>query len=158
MTHPTITIIQGSGSGSVAPASSELQRDGGTDPGGRRRVVGVFSPQDRTAVLDAAMRGTEFAVVIDPTLADQDGFLDELGRVAELVEPGPVRLDPQATALLGHLADGASTAEAARRLHVSTRSAYRLLAEARDALGVSTTAEAVLAIRSGRGPGGAPRR
>jgi len=62
----------------------------------------------------------------------------------------PQGLSEEMTALLRALANGATVAEAARRLHVSLRGAHRRLAAARAALGVSTTQQAVMAVVSGQ--------
>jgi DNA-binding CsgD family transcriptional regulator len=59
--------------------------------------------------------------------------------------PAVAGLTPQQRELLDLLAGGASIAEAARRLYLSLRTANRRIAAARDALGVATTREAVLA-------------
>jgi DNA-binding NarL/FixJ family response regulator len=56
-------------------------------------------------------------------------------------------LDEEQRQLLQLLSDGLSLAEAAASLHVSRRTAERRLAEARAALGATTTAEAVLRAR-----------
>jgi DNA-binding NarL/FixJ family response regulator len=53
-------------------------------------------------------------------------------------------LDEEQRRLLALLAHGLSVPEAARRLHLSRRTAERRLAEARAALGATTNAEAVL--------------
>ena len=53
-------------------------------------------------------------------------------------------LDEEQRRLLGLLARGLSVPAAARRLHLSPRTAERRLAEARAALGATTNAEAVL--------------
>jgi DNA-binding NarL/FixJ family response regulator len=53
-------------------------------------------------------------------------------------------LDEEQRRLLALLACGFSVPEAARRLHLSRRTAERRLAEARAALGATTNAEAVL--------------
>jgi DNA-directed RNA polymerase specialized sigma24 family protein len=80
-------------------------------------------------------------------------LVDDLGRIApvEVLDLGPdplAALDDDQRALLAALAEGASIAEAAGRLHLSTRTAERRLATARRSLGVRTTAEAV-ALASG---------
>jgi DNA-binding NarL/FixJ family response regulator len=63
------------------------------------------------------------------------------------MSPRPDRpLDEEQRQLLQLLADGLSLAEAAAFLHLSRRTAERRLTEARGALGVTTTAEAVLRV------------
>jgi DNA-binding CsgD family transcriptional regulator len=61
-------------------------------------------------------------------------------------------LDGVAAALLDALAAGRLVADAARDAHVSLRTAHRRLREAREALGATTTAEAVARWSSGRHP------
>ena len=56
-------------------------------------------------------------------------------------------LDDEQRRLLRLLCHGLSVAEAARRLHLSRRTAERRLASARAALGAATNAEAVLRAR-----------
>jgi DNA-binding CsgD family transcriptional regulator len=56
-------------------------------------------------------------------------------------------LDDEQRRLLELLGRGLSVVEAARRLHLSRRTAERRLAEARSILGAATNAEAVLRVR-----------
>jgi DNA-binding NarL/FixJ family response regulator len=56
-------------------------------------------------------------------------------------------LDEDQRRLLGLLSRGLSVREAAKRLHLSRRTAERRLAESRAALGAATNAEAVLRAR-----------
>jgi DNA-binding CsgD family transcriptional regulator len=56
-------------------------------------------------------------------------------------------LDDEQQRLLRLLGGGLSVIEAARRLHLSRRTAERRLAEARSALGAATNAEAVLRVQ-----------
>ena len=60
-------------------------------------------------------------------------------------------LTPEQRQILDLLADGASIAQAARQLYLSLRTANRRVAAARDALGVASTREAVLAYARLRG-------
>jgi len=80
-----------------------------------QRVAG-WSPRDRRHGEHAALRGG--------------------GRAAGAV-------DPEARALIGHIAAGATLGEAAHRLHLSRRTADRRLAQARRALGVDRTVVAI---------------
>lgn len=73
---------------------------------------------------------------------------DDLGRIGTvevvLLGPDPLEaLDDDQRSLLAALASGASIADAAAALFLSTRTAERRLASARRLLGVRTTAEAV---------------
>jgi DNA-binding CsgD family transcriptional regulator len=110
---------------------------------------------DAQAALLGAVRGAGLAV----RLADRDApwaapFLADLARLAGPEEPaaresGP--LTPEQRQILDLLADGASIAQAARQLFLSLRTANRRVAAARDALGVTSTREAVLAYARQRG-------
>jgi len=121
----------------------------------------VASSQDRRAALIAAVRGAGLLVLLPEAPIDgDDEFVADLERLA--VSAGacgvdwrhdgetPQGLSEEMTALLRALANGATVAEAARRLHVSLRGAHRRLAAARAALGVSTTQQAVMAVVSGQ--------
>lgn len=103
----------------------------------------------------AAARGAGIVAVVDTA--------SELGRalLADLVRIGPVRCDadaepasapgpgapltPEQRALLERLANGETIAGAAAAEFLSLRTANRRIAQARAALGVRTTREAVLA-------------
>jgi DNA-binding NarL/FixJ family response regulator len=111
----------------------------------------------------AAARGAGVVVIADPDT--------ELGRtlVADLGRLGPVTRDPDAEvaapnhggtillpeqrALLERLANGETIAAAAAAEFLSLRTANRRIAQAREALGVRTTREAVLAYLRQRRPG-----
>ena len=92
--------------------------------------------------------------ITDPAGPTGRALLADLGRL------GPVRtgapqdapaadvLVPQQRALLRRLAQGQSIAAAAQAEFLSLRTANRRIAEARAALGVRTTREAVLAYLS----------
>lgn len=96
-------------------------------------------------------------VVVDLTGCPDDvarGFLDDLGRLA--LSPVPSRpavvrlpLTTEQRALLELVAGGASVPEAAEQLFLSHRTAERRMAGIRKALGVTSTAAAVSALRSG---------
>jgi DNA-binding NarL/FixJ family response regulator len=133
-----------------------------TEPGwdltaARLVLHGRIPDQDtlRLAVL-AAARGAGVVAIVDPT--------GDLGRalVADLSRLGPVhqapdrtprpepdptlaRLVPEQRALLERLAAGETIASAAAAEFLSVRTANRRIAQARQALGVRTTREAVLA-------------
>ena len=115
--------------------------------------------EDRQAALIAAVRGAGLLVLLPEAPTDgDDEFVADLERLAVSAgAPGvdwrhegatPRGLSEEMVALLRALADGATVAEAARRLHMSLRGAHRRLAAARAALGVSTTQQAVVAVVS----------
>jgi DNA-directed RNA polymerase specialized sigma24 family protein len=68
---------------------------------------------------------------------------------AERAETTWGSLDPIQRELLALRAAGLSVEAAARRVHVSRRTAWRRLAEARTELGLSSNADAVRAFRAG---------
>jgi DNA-binding NarL/FixJ family response regulator len=81
-----------------------------------------------------------------------DRLLEDLRHVAPVdhrVDPGPAapELDPEARAILVRLADGETLGAAAAALGLSRRTADRRLAEARRALGVDRTVEAIAHAR-----------
>jgi hypothetical protein len=103
-------------------------------------------------VVHAAVRGAGVVAVVDPR--------GELGRavLADLARIGPVRgggdddaagpagaLDDDQRRLLARLAAGETIAAAAAAEFLSLRTANRRIAQARQAIGVRTTREAVLA-------------
>jgi DNA-binding NarL/FixJ family response regulator len=134
--------------------------EAGWDVAGQRLVLfGRVSDVDtgRLAVL-AAARGAGVVAITDPGT--------DVGRLlaADLARIGPVRLDPdeepepeqaagdsvlplspEQRALLDRLAGGETIAAAAAAEFLSLRTANRRIAQARAALGVRTTREAVLA-------------
>ena len=96
----------------------------------------------------AAARGSDLVVAVEPGEL-RDAALDALGRVA-VVETdgemlfGPVaELEPEGRRMLELLASGVTIADAAEALHISRRTADRVLARARQSLGARTTAQAV---------------
>jgi len=105
-------------------------------------------------VLVAAARGAAVVVSLQLQSSAAEQFVDELGRIAEVIPPPPpevpLDLDDDHVALLDALADGLTVAAAARRVGVSRRTAVRRLAEARVRLGASSTTEAVRAYVSAR--------
>ena len=113
----------------------------------------------------AAARGAGIVAIADPDSDVGRALLADLGRL------GPVTRDPEADtpveepgtgvgallpeqrALLERLANGETIAAAAAAEFLSLRTANRRIAQARDALGVRTTREAVLAYLRLRRPG-----
>lgn len=121
-----------------------------------RRWLCVGSVSDATeaeAAIQALSRGVGLAIVLGLTGELRLRTLEDLHRLGDLA-PGagadqPV-LDPDHRALLDALAQGMTVTGAARSLHVSRRTANRRLAEARELLGVTSTAEAISRWTTGR--------
>lgn len=155
-------------------AVAELCREGWTrvelgalplepwDLASRRLLVtcSVEIRDERLEALFAALRGAAVVAVGSADVSELASFFDELSRLGRVdfardgVAP---TLTLEQRRLLELLAGGETLGEAARRLSLSRRTADRRLAEARNALGVASTAQAVLAFRAGeqtrRGPG-----
>ncbi|MFY1670690.1 LuxR family transcriptional regulator [Plantactinospora sp. WMMB334] len=117
----------------------------------------------RLAVL-AAARGAGVVAIVDPAGDLGRALVDDLSRLGpvhrdpdEMPESAPEsavsRLVPEQRALLERLADGETIAAAAAAEFLSLRTANRRIAQAREALGVRTTREAVLAYVRQRRPG-----
>jgi DNA-binding NarL/FixJ family response regulator len=120
----------------------------------RAVLVGeVVTARDAVSALLAALDGfglliraaPEDAAILDRLVDD----LRRLGPVEHVAEPGsdaeargPI-LHPEGRAILGLLAEGHSLGEAAHLLGLSRRTADRRLADARSALGVTRTTEAI---------------
>jgi DNA-binding NarL/FixJ family response regulator len=112
--------------------------------------------QSRAAVL-AACRAAGVVVDVSVLPADlRDALVDDLYRAAPDPAPLPkpvtrlpLTLDQQD--LLRQLARGLSVPAAARELYLSQRTAERRLGDARRALGVGTTIEAVQALVAAEG-------
>lgn len=109
----------------------------------------------RLAVL-AAARGAGVVAIVDPTGEIGRALVDDLSRLGPVYqdpddepetdnESALSRLIPEQRALLERLADGETIAAAAAAEFLSLRTANRRIAQAREALGVRTTREAVLA-------------
>lgn len=125
------------------------------DPWAVTGVVCVGRVDDdasHAGALDAALRGADVVADVVPERAA--AFLDDVTRSGLVLWTGSAAGDrPDWAPLLDALADGLAIAEAARRCHLSVRSAHRRLAEARAALGVPTTAAAVARWSARRSPG-----
>lgn len=117
------------------------------------RVVAVGPVPDQAtaqAALLCAVRGAGLVVSLRHDAAWAAPFLADLARVGSDAPHRPeadVGLTDEQRALLDLLAEGHSIAQAARRMFLSLRTANRRVAEARAALGVATTREAVLAYK-----------
>ncbi|MGW0435864.1 LuxR family transcriptional regulator [Micromonospora sp. NPDC003197] len=132
---------------------------------GARLAVFGRVPDLETArlVLLAAARGAAVVAILDATGEIGRALVDDLSRlglVYRASDAGPTseaettvdRLVPQQRALLERLANGETIAAAAAAEFLSLRTANRRIAEARAALGVRTTREAVLAYLRQRDP------
>lgn len=137
MTSPTLTIHW---SRHLGQSGAATDADSG--------AVAVDSTEALADVLDRLLSGEDVVVVADPDDPLAAVLVDQAERCATLRSEVESTLSAESADLLVLLGSGLTTAHAASLLHLSTRSAYRLLAEARTALGVATTAEAVLAVRS----------
>ena len=122
-------------------------------------VVGTFD--DVSAALLAAVRGAGVIARVEPGAEPTTRLREELGSLGPLEErarqhgdAGELSLEQRELCRL--LGLGLSLADAATQLHLSRRTAFRRLAEVRDALNVETTREAVL-IACAAPPGGATR-
>jgi len=106
----------------------------------------------------AAARGAALVAIADPGTEVGRALLADLGRLGPVIrdpeaeigggdgEPdGDSPLLPEQRALLERLANGETIAAAAAAEFLSLRTANRRIAQAREALGVRTTREAVLA-------------
>jgi len=113
----------------------------------------------------AAARGAGVVAIADVGSDVGRALLADLSRIGTVVrdvdtdnEPadGALPLTPEQRALLDRLANGETIAAAAAAEFLSLRTANRRIAQAREALGVRTTREAVLAYlrqrRAGRRP------
>ena len=121
-------------------------------------VGGVTDRESTAAAVEVGARGAALAVT---EVAGEwcDVLFDDLLRLgfdppsaAGAKAPLDGGTEPAWAALLDALAAGAPVAQAARNCHLSLRSAYRRLAEARAALAVGSTTAAVVAWQRRRRP------
>jgi DNA-binding NarL/FixJ family response regulator len=113
----------------------------------------------------AAARGAGLVAIVDAATEVGRALLADLGRLGAVTldpeaevtgedeEAGSNTLLPEQKALLERLANGETIAAAAAAEFLSLRTANRRIAQAREALGVRTTREAVLAYLRQRRPG-----
>ncbi|WJK36096.1 LuxR family transcriptional regulator [Solwaraspora sp. WMMA2065] len=123
----------------------------------RLALYGRVPDTDTVAlVVLAAARGTAVVAICDPAGDLGRALVDDLSRLGPVLrhaEADPpdaaatdtVTLVPEQRALLERLANGETIAAAAAAEFLSLRTANRRIAQARAALGVRTTREAVLA-------------
>ena len=127
--------------------------DGGWDARRRRLVFtgAIDGPDAAAAALLAASRGAGIVAAAPSSPDLLARFLDDLRRLGRVEYRPPDRperptLTPEQRRLLEELSRGTSMAEAARRLHISKRTAERRLATAKVALGARTTTEALVKL------------
>lgn len=115
----------------------------------RTLLVGtVDGPERAAAALRAVASGTSVAIHVVLGGAARHRFLEDLSRLgAQPLTESPTPRGPTDAqrALLDLLAEGATVSAAAEALHLSRRTAYRMLDAARALLGVETNAEAISA-------------
>jgi DNA-binding NarL/FixJ family response regulator len=140
----------------LARAVREVERDGARIVHGWRNdgsivCTGVVRDAgDAAEALLAAVAGAGLVVHAQAERDVIDRFVDDLRRFGPVdhrtaePDPGP-DLSTDERQLLDCLAEGKTLGEAAAALHLSRRTADRRLAAARDKLGTTTTAEAVVA-------------
>lgn len=115
----------------------------------------VDDERSHAAALDALIRGAD--VVVDVAPGRLESFVEDVDRTAiRQWQPSIPTSSAGWAVILDALADGDSIEGAARRSHLSLRSAHRQLAKARVQLGVSSTAAAVAQWASRRGAGASP--
>lgn len=147
-------------------AQTGFDLDGDFDVRDRKLIcTGVVADLDAArAALLAAARGAGLLVTVDPALDPDVGrrFLTDLARLGAVRDQAAPAsptgdalstLTPEQRQLLELVADGASIPDAAAELYISVRTAERRMAQIRSALGVRTTAAAVLAAGSMAGSG-----
>jgi DNA-binding NarL/FixJ family response regulator len=144
--------------------------EAGWDVSGARLVLyGRVADLDTAELaVHAAARGAGVVAIADPGTDVGLALLADLSRLGQVTrdpeaevepqEPAETQASPLATllpeqrALLERLANGETIAAAAAAEYLSLRTANRRIAQARDALGVRTTREAVLTYLRQRRP------
>jgi DNA-binding CsgD family transcriptional regulator len=156
-----LVVVEGS-AGALERAVGELRAAGWTTvagwtatlPRGGRcvRVGEVAGRADAESALLAALEGVGVVVAARAERGLIDRLVDDLRRLGPVdhrtgePDAGPA-LAQDAKAILGLLAEGHSLGEAAAILGLARRTADRRLAEARRALGVERTTEAIARAR-----------
>lgn len=112
----------------------------------------VVDEQHAQQAVLAALRGADLLLACTADDAVVDGLVEDLQRLGTVVFEAEPRaaLPPDQLELLRRLNAGDSLGNAASQMHLSRRTADRRLALARAALGVRTTAEALVEA-AGRG-------
>lgn len=150
-------VLEQAPSDAVRAAAAELAADGWPivtglrpPPGGKAVCVGRVTDagQAGQAVL-AAIAGARLVVEAAAPRDVVDELCDDLRRIGEVDHrigaSSDTPLSAESRALVELLLAGATVGEAARKLHISRRTADRRLAAARDALKAESTAEALRA-------------
>lgn len=152
-----LVVVEGSPA-THARVRRRLERDGHRLVDGWRRGAGhvcagtAATDADAAEAVLAALAGAGLLVHAAGERALTDRLLDDLRRLGPVEhvtsdpEP-PTALTREELLLLEQLGEGRSLGEAASLLHLSRRTADRRLAAARAKLGVSSTAEALVAAR-----------
>lgn len=127
-------------------------RDVSTADPGTVYAAEVTGPQGAQHAVLAALRGADLLVACAADDELVDALVEDLHRLGTVVYDAPSEgvLPAEQLALLRRLHAGDSLRSAAMAVHVSRRTADRRLALARAALGVRTTAEALVEA-AGRG-------
>jgi hypothetical protein len=117
-------------------------------------VSGSLAQAHEDCLVDAVVRGAGAIVALPTGASAPTRLVDALQRITPVVDGTNCRtleLDVVQLQLLLELSRGANTAEAARSVHLSVRTAHRRIAEARETLGAtSTNAAAVLVTEAVR--------
>lgn len=124
----------------------------------------VSSPHDATAALTALLRDGELLLAFDDEWPDRDrrrfeADLDDFATVEHLdsAEPESLPLTDEQRTILSMLAVGMSIPAAATELYLSVRTCERRVGQARRALGVRSTAEAIAVVVAHEADGGRGR-
>lgn len=112
----------------------------------------VASRDDASAAVAAAARGAHVVAAAPASRVLAAQLFEDLRRLGpvEYRRPDgalPAGLEPELANVLRLLAEGLTLEQAAARLHYSRRTVARRLASARTALGVRTTAEALVRFK-----------
>jgi DNA-binding NarL/FixJ family response regulator len=149
----------GAARGSVAESLEAVRRGGWhvirgwAAPMRRDRVVctgTIATADDARRALLAAVSGAGLVVATRADRETTDRFLDDLRRLGKVehvtaIQSGGPVISHEQRALLGLLGEGLTLGEAAAELGLARGTAGRRVSAARRALGVDTTAEAILA-------------
>jgi len=120
-------------------------------------VASVAGQTDASLAVLAAARGAGLVVTVTGRDEVLERLVEDLSRIGPIEfwpkeESSPLRgLTTEHWSLLTLLAQGHTVTDAARDLHLSRRTADRRLADAREVLGVTSNAEAVLVLHASAG-------
>jgi DNA-binding NarL/FixJ family response regulator len=159
-----LVVLEGAAIAGSDGLTNELRADGyvivegwtvagGVPPGMLVACVGdVRNSADAAEAVLAVVRGASVVVRAKADRDVIDRLCEDLRHLGPLehrtgAEPKSPQLDEEGRAIVALLSQGLSLGEAAKRLHISRRTADRRLADVRSALGVRTTAEALVAVR-----------